>query len=191
MKTESLKPETPENEANEAPPENPMPISAPSAMTPEEIEELKTAAAKAKDHWDQLVRATADFDNFKKRVAREKQEASKFAHESLLLKLIPVLDNFDKALSAAQTTQGASTQSLQTGIAMVHQHLKSILAEAGLEEMDATDKPFDPNWHEALSQQESADLPEGHVLQQLRKGYKLRDRLLRPAGVVVAKRPSV
>ena len=84
MKTESLKPETPENEANEAPPENPMPISAPSAMTPEEIEELKTAAAKAKDHWDQLVRATADFDNLKKRVAREKQEASKFAHESLL-----------------------------------------------------------------------------------------------------------
>lgn len=159
-------------------------------MTLEEIEELKTAAAKAKDHWDQLVRATADFDNFKKRVAREKQEASKFAHESLLQKLIPVLDNFDKALSAAQTTQGASTQSLQTGIAMVHQQLKSILTEVGLEEMDATDKPFDPNWHEALSQQDSPDLPEGHVLQQLRKGYKLRDRLLRPAGVVVAKRPS-
>lgn len=190
MKTESLKPEAPENEANEVQSENPMPISAPSAMTLEEIEELKTAAAKAKDHWDQLVRATADFDNFKKRVAREKQEASKFAHESLLQKLIPVLDNFDKALSAAQTTQGASTQSLQTGIAMVHQQLKSILTEVGLEEMDATDKPFDPNWHEALSQQDSPDLPEGHVLQQLRKGYKLRDRLLRPAGVVVAKRPS-
>lgn len=190
MKTESLKPETPENEANEVQPENPMPISAPFAMTLEEIEELKTAAAKAKDHWDQLVRATADFDNFKKRVAREKQEASKFAHEGLLQKLIPVLDNFDKALSAAQTTQGASTQSLQTGITMVHQQLKSILAEAGLEEMDATDKPFDPNWHEALSQQDSLDLPEGHVLQQLRKGYRLRDRLLRPAGVVVAKRPS-
>ena len=68
--------------------------------------------------------------------------------------------------------------------------LRSVLAEAGLEEIDASQKPFDPNWHEALSERESADVPEGQVAQQLRKGYKLRNRLIRPAGVVVAKRPA-
>jgi molecular chaperone GrpE len=73
---------------------------------------------------------------------------------------------------------------------MIHQQLRAALAEAGLEEMDAANKPFDPNWHEAVSQQASTEVPEGQVLQQLRKGYKFRDRLLRPASVVVAKPPA-
>ena len=72
---------------------------------------------------------------------------------------------------------------------MIQQQLKSILAETGLEEMDASGQPFDPTLHEAVSQLETADVPEGHVVQQIRKGYKLRDRLLRPATVVVAKKP--
>lgn len=73
---------------------------------------------------------------------------------------------------------------------MIHSQLKSALIESGLEEIDATDKAFDPNFHEAVSQQESAEVPEGHILQQLRKGYKLRDRLIRPATVIVAKKPT-
>jgi molecular chaperone GrpE len=80
--------------------------------------------------------------------------------------------------------------SLQAGIAMIQQQLKSILAETGLEEINAHGKPFDPMLHEAVSQMESNDVPEGHVLQQIRKGYKLRDRLLRPAAVIVAKKPA-
>jgi molecular chaperone GrpE len=80
---------------------------------------------------------------------------------------------------------------LQSGIAMIQQQLKSALLETGLEEIDATGKPFDPMLHEAVSQQETTDAPEGHVLQQLRKGYKLRDRLLRPAAVIVAKKPAI
>jgi molecular chaperone GrpE len=79
---------------------------------------------------------------------------------------------------------------LQAGIAMIQQQLKGVLAEAGLEEIDANGKPFDPTLHEAVSQLETADAPEGQVVQQIRKGYKLRDRLLRPAAVVVAKKPS-
>ena len=190
MNTESAKPQTSEQEMSGAgaDPEASNPLQP--DLTPEAIEELKSQAAKTKDYWDQFLRVTADFDNFKKRAAREKIDASKFANESLLQKLIPVLDNFDSALNAAQTAQNTSTQSLQTGIAMIHQQLKAVLAEAGLEEIDASQKPFDPNWHEALSERESADVPEGHVAQQLRKGYKLRDRLIRPAGVVVAKRPA-
>jgi molecular chaperone GrpE len=73
---------------------------------------------------------------------------------------------------------------------MIHGQFRTALLESGLEELDATGKPFDPNWQEAVSHQESADVPEGQVLQQLRKGYKLRDRLLRPAAVVVAKQPA-
>jgi len=160
-------------------------------VTPEQLAELKERAAKADEHWDRLLRTTADFDNFKKRAAREKQDAIKFANESVLQKLIPVLDNFDMALAAAQTTaKGDAVQSLQTGVNMIYQQLKSALTEAGLEELDAANKPFDPNVHEAVSQKETAEVPEGQVVQQLRKGYKFRDRLLRPASVVVAKHPA-
>ena len=158
--------------------------------TEEEIAELRTLADKAAQLQDQLLRVSADFDNYKKRAARERQDAIKFAHESLLQRLIPVLDNFDMAQAAAGSAQNTTVQSLQTGIAMVQQQLKSALTEAGLEEIDATQKAFDPNLHEALSQEESTEIAEGHVVRQLRKGYKLRDRLLRPASVVVAKPPA-
>jgi len=159
-------------------------------LTPEQLEELKEKAAKADEHWQRLLRTSADFDNFKKRAAREKQDAIKFANEGLLQKLIPVLDNFDMALSAAQAAPADASESLQTGISMIYQQLKNAAGEAGLEEVDAAGKVFDPNLHEAVSQKESADTPEGSVVQQLRKGYKLRERLLRPASVVVAKKPA-
>jgi molecular chaperone GrpE len=137
-----------------------------------------------------LLRTTADFDNFKKRAAREKQEAIRFANEALLEKLVPVLDNFDMALAAAQSAAGDTAQPLQTGVTMIYQQLKKVLTESGLEEVDAAGQAFDPNWHEAVSQQESAEVPEGQVVHQLRKGYKLRERLLRPATVIVARKPA-
>jgi len=166
-------------------------IVEPSPLTPEQIEDLKSRAAKADENWERLLRTTADFENFKKRAAREKQDALKFANESLIQKLIPLLDNFDMALAAVQNGQtGAASSSLQSGINMILQQFKSALTEAGLEEVDATGKPFDPNLHEAVSQQETAEVPEGHVVQQLRKGYKLRDRLLRPASVIIARKPA-
>jgi molecular chaperone GrpE len=161
-----------------------------AAVTPEQLEELRQKAAKADENWERLLRVTADLDNYRKRAAREKQEAIKFANENLLQKLVPVLDTFDMALAATQSGKTEAVQSLQTGVSMVFQQLKSALTEAGLEEVDAMGKPFDPNWHEAVTQQETADVPEGQVVQQLRKGYKLRDRLLRPASVIVAKHPA-
>jgi len=164
------------------------PAEAP--LTPQQIEELQQKAAKADEHWDRLLRTTADLENFKKRAARERQEAIKFANASLLEKLIPALDNFDMALAAANNAEGHSMESLKTGIAMVYTQLKAALTESGLEEIDATNQPFDPNVHEAVSHQESAEVPEGHVLQQLRKGYKLRERLIRPATVIVARKPA-
>jgi molecular chaperone GrpE len=159
-------------------------------VTAGQLEELKERAAKADENWDRLLRTTADFENFKKRAAREKQEAIKFGNESLLQRLVPVLDHFDMALAAAQTGGTEATKPLQDGIQMIHQQLRNALAEAGLEEVDAAGKPFDPNLHEAVAQSETADAPEGQVVQQLRKGYRLRERLLRPASVVVAKKPA-
>lgn len=159
-------------------------------LTPAAIAELQTQAAKAKEHWDTLLRTTADFENFKKRAARERQDAVKFANESLLQKLVPILDTFDMALTAATNAKEGTAQSLQTGVSMILSQFRNTLTEAGLEEIDAAGKPFDPNFHEAVSQQETADVPEGTVVQQLRRGYKLKERLLRPATVIVAKKPT-
>jgi molecular chaperone GrpE len=151
--------------------------------------ELKEQAAKAAQYYEQLLRVTADFDNFKKRAARERQDAIKYANESLLERLIPVLDNFEMALAAANAPN-TSIQSMQSGVNMIQQQLRSAMGEAGLEEIDAAGKKFDPTLHEAISQQETSEVPDGHVAQQVRKGYKLRDRLLRPASVVVARKPA-
>jgi len=169
----------------------PVAIIDPASLTVEQLEELKSRAAKADENWDRLLRTTADFDNFKKRAARERTEAVQFANAALLQKLLPVLDSFEMALAALQTAKDEkSSSSLQAGITMVQSQLKSILAEAGLEEIDATGKVFDPTLHEAVSQQDTADVPEGRVVQQIRKGYKLRERLLRPAAAVVARKPA-
>jgi molecular chaperone GrpE len=165
-----------------------LPVAA--ELTPEQLEELKARAAKADEHWDRLLRTAADLENFKKRAARERIEAAQAAAAALIQKILPVLDHFEMAQTAAQTAQDDKLASLQSGVAMIQQQLKNTLAESGLEEIDASGKPFDPTWHEAVAQQETADVPEGHVVQQLRKGYKLRDRLLRPATVIVAKKPA-
>lgn len=166
-----------------------LPVS-PATLTAEQLEQLKARAAQADEFWDRLLRIGADFENFKKRAARERQDVARYANESLIQKLIPVLDNFEMAQAAAQAGPANGTESFQAGVAMIQNQLKAVLADAGVEEVDATGKAFDPNLHEAVSQQETAETPEGHVVQQLRKGYKLRDRLLRPAAVIVAKKPA-
>jgi molecular chaperone GrpE len=179
MKTETTSKETPPD----------SPTAAPE-LTPEQLADLQTRAAKADENWERLLRVTADFENFKKRAARERTEAAQFANVALLQKLLPVLDNLEMAQVAAQGAQGGNLSSLQTGIDMIRQQFRGVLAETGLEEMDASGKPFDPAFHEAVSQQESDDVPEGQVIQQIRKGYKFRDRLLRPSAVIVAKKPA-
>lgn len=184
---EKMDKERPEPAAANA---EPIAIIEPGSLTAEQLEELKTRAAKADEHWDRLLRTTADFDNFKKRAARERTEAIQFANSALLQKLLPVMDSFEMALAAAQTAGDEKSASLMTGIGMVQTQLKNILAETGLEEINAAGSEFDPALHEAVSQQETAEVPEGRVVQQIRKGYKLRERLLRPAAVVVARKPA-
>jgi molecular chaperone GrpE len=172
----------------------PSPADVPivAELTPEQLEEIKNRAARADEYWDRLLRTAADLENFKKRAARERTEAAQHANVALLLKLLPVLDHFEMAQATTQSTEAppGGNAALQAGITMIQQQLKGILAETGLEEIDANGKPFDPALHEAVSQLETDDAPEGQVVQQIRKGYKLYDRLLRPAAVVVAKKPA-
>jgi molecular chaperone GrpE len=180
----------PKPAAAEVPPMPAAPgkLPVPVALTAEQIEELKQRAAKADENWDRFLRQAADLENYKKRAARERLDAVTFANAALLQKLIPTLDAFEMALAAVKPDP--ATQSLRAGIVMVSNQLKSTLLEAGLEEIDATGKMFDPASHEAVSQKEAADVPEGRVVQQIRKGYKFHNRLIRPASVIVAKKPS-
>src|SRR5688572_27559959 len=126
-------------------------------LTAQLIDELKGKAAKADENWDKYVRTVADFDNYKKRAARERTDAIKYANEGLIEKLLPIVDNFEAALTAASSPQGGSVDSLKTGIQMIFNQMKSFLGEAGVEEIDAIGKQFDPNLHEAVSQQATED----------------------------------
>src|SRR5215467_9269605 len=126
------------DEANGAETAEPLVHLEAANVNSEQFEELKERAAKADEHWDRLLRTTADFENFKKRAAREKQDAIRSTNESLLQKLIPILDNFEMALSAAsQNAQTDAVQSLQTGVNMIYQQFKNTMSEAGLEEINA------------------------------------------------------
>lgn len=194
MSTESANESAAEPTTNNPADETTAQAAAPTApvepLSPEQIAELQAKATKADEHWDRLLRLTADMDNFRKRAARDRDDAVRNAQERILSKLLPVVDNFEMAMQVASTSEGASLDSLKSGVQMILSQVKGVLSESGVEEIDATGQPFDPNLHEAVSQAESADVAEGSVLQQLRKGYKMRDRLMRAATVVVAKKPS-
>jgi len=176
--------------APDGPPTPTEAVAPPAPLTPAEVEDLRSKAAKADEHWDRLLRTLADLENYKKRAARERQEAVKSANQSLIEELLPVLDNFDMALAAAANPPDGAANSLQAGVAMIAQQLKTVLSDAGLEAVDAAGGLFDPRLHEAVSMRESSEVGDGQVLQQLRKGYRLHGQLLRPASVIVAKAPA-
>ncbi|MGC1479989.1 MAG: nucleotide exchange factor GrpE [Chthoniobacterales bacterium] len=137
---------------------------------------------------DISLRAQAELDNFRKRAAREREESIRYANTSLLDRLLPVLDNFELGLDAASKATDAS--GILQGMSMVRKQLQDFLRDSGVEPIEAEGQAFDPNLHDALGQEASEDVPEGTVLRQLRKGFKLRDRLLRPATVIVSKGPE-
>ena len=134
---------------------------------------------------DLALRSQADFENYKKRAAREKEEAIKYANSSLLDRLIAIVDNFELGLSAAKS-DGRISPILYSGMSMVLKQLTDFLADNGLQPIDAEGQKFDPNLHEAIAHEPSDEVAEGVVLRQMRRGYRLKDRLLRPSSVVVS-----
>ena len=134
---------------------------------------------------DLALRSQADFENFRKRAARDKEDAVKYSNAAFLERLIPILDNFELGLNAARAN--AADSPIIAGMDMVARQLNEFLVASGVEPVNGEGQVFDPNLHEAVAQEASAEIAEGIVIRQLRKGYKLRDRLLRPATVVVSK----
>src|SRR5213593_2166923 len=137
---------------------------------------------------DLAMRSQADFENYKKRSAREKEDAIKYANSSLLEKLVAIIDNFELGLEAAKVESEQSP--IYSGMTLVLKQLNDLLAENGLQPIEAEGKKFDPNLHEAIAREPSDQFPEGIVLRQIRRGYRFRDRLLRPSSVVVSSGPG-
>jgi molecular chaperone GrpE len=146
-----------------------------------ELDEVAQAQKERDDYLDSLQRLKAEFDNYRKRVARDQQELVARAAERLVKELLPVLDDLERALEAAAQHEEAK---LEDGVRLVHRALADALAREGVAEID-TDGPFDPHTQEALLSQPS-EAEEGTVIQVLQKGYKLGDRVLRPARVVIS-----
>lgn len=144
-----------------------------------------TAALRAKVEKleDALLRARADYQNFQRRAAVERSEAIRYANAGLMKSLLGVLDDLERAMSSPSGETGA----VDEGVRLVYENLLKALRDHGLETISADNEPFDPSVHEALMQQPSADHPSGTILEEFAKGYRLRDRVLRPSKVVVSK----
>lgn len=151
----------------------------------EEIHRLRQEAAAANE---KLLRLAAEIDNLKKRAAREKEEARKFSNESFAEDIAAAMDNFELGIQAALSAKDSSA--VAEGMKMALMLLTNVMKKHGLMPIEAEGQPFDPNLHEALSQEECADVPDQTVLRQVRRGWKYHERLLRPASVIVSQQPS-
>lgn len=138
---------------------------------------------KAEEYLQLLQRIQADFDNFRKRTAQERSDWSKYCSQRLATSLLPILDNFERALQAG----GDDINSFRGGIELIYRQLKDALEKDGIKTMETVGKEFDPNFHEAVMQGPSEDYPDNTVIEEFQKGYLLVDRVLRPAMVKVAK----
>jgi molecular chaperone GrpE len=133
---------------------------------------------------DRLLRTAAEFDNFRKRVDRERRELSEFAAADMLSEFLPIVDNFERALQAPAP---AEAEGFRTGIEMIHKQMLDLLRKRGVKPIEALGADFDPNFHQAVIHETSGDHRDGEVIGELQRGYMLGDRLLRPAMVKVAK----
>ena len=155
-------------------------------VQPVEQPDIPALVAERDAARDQLLHTLADFDNYRKRLAREHERTRKLAAESIIRDLLPVLDNLERAVDHA----GAEPGALVEGVKMVLGQFRGALERHGLRQIPALNEPFDPHVHEAVMQAESDEVPPDHVAQEFEKGYKLGDFVLRPAKVVVSKASS-
>lgn len=157
------------------------------AAEPSLEEQLSAAREESKSNYDRYLRSVAEMENYRRRSLREKEEARKYATSSLIEDLLPVLDNLELGLEAAENHPEA--RGIVQGFELVSQQIKTILKEHGVEEIDPRGEPFDPHRHESTGYAQDDEVPEGSVVMVSRKGYVLNDRLLRPAMVVLSGGP--
>jgi len=157
-------------------------------LNSKEYKSLKEKAEKAEECLDRLLRLQADFDNYKKRLDKDRIEFIKFANEEILIDILKIVDDFERAVEAGKSKHDFDV--LYEGIEMIYKDMKEFLRQKGVEEIDAKGKPFNPHEHEAMMQEETDEHPEGHVSEEFQKGYMLNGRIVRPAKVKVSKRPK-
>lgn len=156
----------------------------------EQPQDKETPDEQQQDYLNQMLRIQAEFDNYRKRVNREKDEFRKYATEQLLFELLPILDNFGLALTSLEEHVIPENHKFLEGVEMIYRQLVQFVEKNGVRELETVGKPFDPMVHNALQQVESTDVPENHVLTEISKGYTMHGKLLRPASVIVAKEPE-
>ncbi|WP_025718819.1 nucleotide exchange factor GrpE [Paenibacillus sp. 1-18] len=172
-------------EASETIQEQEEPVNEAAALeAQEEDTEVAKLRAEAEEHQQRFLRAQADFDNFRRRTLKEKEELAKYASMKLVTELVPVLDNFERALATAQ--QGAETESFAKGVEMIFRQFEGVLQAEGVTAMNSVGQPFNPDFHQAIMQVESEEHEEGIVVEEVQKGYMLKDKVLRPAMVKVS-----
>lgn len=167
--------------------ENPVDQEEAGEPVPADVGEpdpLIALKQEAEENYNRYLRVQADFDNFRKRTRKEREDLLKYASQPLIESLLPAVDNLERALAAGQGSDDA--ESLMKGVDMVFRHIKQILEQEGLQAIEAEGKPFDPQYHQAVMQEESADHESGIVIQELQKGYVLKDRVIRPSMVKVS-----
>ncbi|MEE8399269.1 MAG: nucleotide exchange factor GrpE [Desulfobacterales bacterium] len=146
------------------------------------------AKQEAKESYDRFLRASAEFENYKKRATRDMDEFRKYANESLIRELLPVVDNLERALqSSAESNAVSDTENLTAGVDMTLKEILKVFEKFVIKPIDALGQRFDPTFHQAVMQEENDNEPENTILRELQKGYKIHDRLLRPSMVVVSR----
>jgi molecular chaperone GrpE len=153
-------------------------------------EQFRAAEVRAEENYDRLLRVTAEFENYQKRMEREMNGFRKFANESLIKDILPIVDNLERALEIPYENNESAFNGMREGVQMTLKGLQESLEKFGVVSIDSLDKPFDPNFHQAVMQEESEGHPDNTVSKELQKGYVMRERLLRPAMVVVSKKPD-
>ncbi len=151
------------------------------------IEEIRSLHAERDRLYEACLRTTADFDNYRKRIERERQEFREYAQESLIRQLLPVLDNFERALDSLPSDL---PRGFVEGVRLIHKQLRDVLFKQGLSLIEGTGQMFDPHLHEAVQTEVRTDVPHHQVLEEIVKGYRLGKRVLRPAMVKVSVRPE-
>jgi len=153
-------------------------------------EEIERMAGQLVENRDKYVRLLADFDNFRRRAHKDRQDVIQYGHENLVKDLLSTVDNLDRAIEHAHQNDGGDLASLLQGVELVQRELYAVLAQHEVHVIDAEGSEFDPSLHEAMAQVQDDSAPPNTVIEVLQTGYRLRDRLLRPARVVVAKPPA-
>ncbi|MGH0037107.1 MAG: nucleotide exchange factor GrpE [Myxococcota bacterium] len=153
-------------------------------------EQFEAQAAELEEARDRHLRLQAEFENFRKRGLKERQEAHQFGHQNLVKDLLATVDNLERAIGHGEGSPATDLQSVLQGVELVHRELMSVLEKHGVTPIDTESGRFDPAVHEAMAQMPDATVPPNSIVDVLQKGYMLRDRMLRPARVVVSKAPD-